>query len=146
MARKSVSRRKTRELLVQALYSWLISGSNILDIETHTYVENDMSNIDREFFKELLYAIPKQRSELESSYTPFLDRALDDLDPVSRAILALSCYELMHRIDVPYRVAINEGVNLAKTFGPTDAYKFINGILDQVAVVLRPDEVRSAGR
>lgn len=143
---KPANRRKARQLLVQALYSWLITGSDLIDIETHFYMENDMKEVDRDYFKELLYAVPKQRSTLEATFQPYLDRTVEELDPISKAILCLSTYELTERPDVPYKVVINEGVNLAKMFGPTDAYKFINGVLDQVAASTRAVEVAAQRR
>ena len=85
--------------------------------------------------------MPKHLGEIDDAYQVHLDREQEQLDPVSRAILRLSTYELIYRIDVPYKVVINEGVNLAKTFGPTDAFKYINGILDRVAMEKRAIEV-----
>ncbi len=94
----------------------------------------------------MLYGVPKNLSEVDAAYQPHLDRNQDQLDPVSRAILRLSTYEMLYRIDVPYKVVINEGVNLAKTFGPTDAFKYINGILDRVAIEKRAIEVAANKR
>lgn len=146
MSKKSFNRRKTRQVLVQALYSWLLSGENLVEIEAHFYAEQDMKEVDREFFKDIFYGVAKQKTALEDMYRPYLDRELDDLDPISRAILGLSSYEMVNRIDVPYKVVINEGVNLAKAFGPTDAYKFINGVLDQLAISQRAVEVAATKR
>ena len=103
-----------------------------------------MRKVDTEFFRELLHGIPRHLDELDAVYGAHLDRKNTDLDPVSRALLRMGSYELCYRIDVPYKVAINEAVNLAKTFGPTDAYKYINGILDKVAVERRAVEVKAA--
>jgi N utilization substance protein B len=90
--------------------------------------------------------VPKNLSDIDAAYQPHLDRKEEQLDPVSRAILRLSTYEMIFRIDVPYKVVINEGVNLAKTFGPTDAFKYINGILDRVAIEKRAIEVAANRR
>ena len=100
-----------------------------------------MRKVDVEFFRELLHGIAATVDELDACYGKYLDRTLDELDPVSRALLRLGTYELLHRIDVPYRVAINEGINLAKAFGPTDAHKYVNSILDKVAAGSRQLEI-----
>jgi len=141
---KTKAKQKARRLLIQALYSWELGGTDIESIEVNFYIENDMSKVDAELFKNLLYGIPKKLSEIDNTYQPHLDREHEQLDPVSRAILRLATYELLHSVEVPYKVVINEGVNLAKTFGPTDAYKFINGVLDRVAVVARATEISAA--
>jgi len=138
---KTKAKQKARKLLLQALYSWELSGIDLQTIEVNFYTENDMSKVDTELFKNLLYEVPKNLEKIDSAYQPHLDREKDKLDPVSRAILRIATYELLFSIEVPYKVAINEGVNLAKTFGPTDAYKFINGVLDRVAAQSRAVEV-----
>jgi len=139
-------RKKARQLLVQALYQWQVSGSDIGSIEAEFFTDNNMSKVDAEFFKELLHGIPGKLDEIDGTYELHLDRKAGDLDPISRALLRMGTYELSHRIDVPYKVAINEAVNLAKKFGPTDAYKYINGILDKVAVSKRAAEVMAEQR
>jgi transcription antitermination protein NusB len=139
-------RKKARQLLVQALYQWQVSGSDIGSIEAEFFTDNNMSKVDTEFFKELLHGIPGKLDEIDGTYELHLDRKAGDLDPISRALLRMGTYELSHRIDVPYKVAINEAVNLAKKFGPTDAYKYINGILDKVAVSKRAAEVMAEQR
>ena len=138
---KPKMRQKARRLLAQALYSWDMGGTDLASIEAAFHTDNDMTAVDTEFFHEVLHGVPKQLGEIDSAYQAHLDREQEQLDPVSRAILRLSTYELIYRIDVPYKVVINEGVNLAKTFGPTDAFKYINGILDQVAMEKRAIEV-----
>lgn len=139
-------RKKARQLLVQALYQWQVSGSDINSIEAEFYTDNNMAKVDTEFFQELLHGIPGKLNEVDDAYELHLDRGADDLDPISRALLRMGTYELSYRIDVPYKVAINEAVNLAKKFGPTDAYKYINGILDKVAVTKRAVEVMAEQR
>tara|TARA_R110000822_G_scaffold187752_19_gene326835 strand:+ start:7552 stop:7995 length:444 start_codon:yes stop_codon:yes gene_type:complete len=137
------ARKKARQLLVQALYQWQVSGSDIGVIETEFFTDNNMAKVDTEFFRELLHGIPGKLDEIDGAYEPHLDRKSKDLDPISRAILRVGTYELSFRIDVPYKVAINEAVNLAKKFGPTDAYKYINGILDKVAMAKRAVEIKA---
>jgi N utilization substance protein B len=138
---KTKAKQKARKLSLQALYSWDMGGIDLQTIEVNFNIENDMSKIDKDLFKTLLYEVPKNLAKVDETYQPHLDREQDQLDPVSRAVLRISTYELLFCIEVPYKVAINEGVNLAKTFGPTDAYKFINGVLDRVAVQARAVEV-----
>lgn len=138
---KTKAKQKARKLLVQALYSWELGGIDLQTIEVNFHIENDMSKIDSDLFKKMLYEVPKNLSKIDECYRPYLDREQDQLDPVSRAILRIATYELLFSIEVPYKVAINEGVNLAKTFGPTDAYKFINSVLDRVAAQSRAVEV-----
>ena len=138
---KTKAKQKARKLSLQALYSWDMGGIDLQTIEVNFHTENDMSKVDTDLFKSLLYDVPKNLEKIDEAYQPHLDREQDQLDPVSRAILRISTYELLFSIEVPYKVAINEGVNLAKTFGPTDAYKFINGVLDRVATQTRAVEI-----
>lgn len=140
------TRKKARQLLVQALYQWQVSGSDISSIEAEFFTDNNMAKVDTQFFKELLHGIPGKLDDIDAAYELYLDRGSKDLDPISRALLRMGSYELCYRIDVPYKVAINEAVNLAKKFGPTDAYKYINGILDKVAVAKRAVEVKAEKR
>jgi N utilization substance protein B len=138
---KTKAKQKARKLSLQALYSWDLGGIDLQTIEVNFHTENDMSKVDTDLFKTLLFDVPKNLAKIDESYQPHLDREQSKLDPVSRAILRISTYELIFSIEVPYKVAINEGVNLAKTFGPTDAYKFINGVLDRVAAEKRAVEI-----
>jgi N utilization substance protein B len=138
---KTKAKQKARKLLVQALYSWELGGTDLQTIEVNFHLENDMSKIDTGLFKKVLYEVPENLAKIDEAYQPYIDREQDQLDPVSRAVLRIATYELLFSIEVPYKVAINEGVNLAKTFGPTDAYKFINGVLDRVAAQARAVEI-----
>ena len=138
---KTKAKQKARKLLVQALYSWELGGTDLQTIEVNFHTENDMSKVDTELFKTILFGVPQNLEQIDSAYQKYLDREEEKLDPVSRAILRLTAYELIFCIEVPYKVAINEGVNLAKTFGPTDAFKFINGVLDRVAADTRAVEI-----
>jgi N utilization substance protein B len=138
---KTKAKQKARKLLVQALYSWELGGTDLQTIEVNFHLENDMSKVDTELFKTILFGVPQNLEQIDSAYQKYLDREEEKLDPVSRAILRLTAYELIFSIEVPYKVAINEGVNLAKTFGPTDAFKFINGVLDRVAADTRAVEI-----
>ena len=143
---KPKQKQKARRLLVQALYSWDVGGTDLIDIEAEFHVDNDMAKVDSSLFHDILFGVPKNLAEIDSSYTPHLDRENKELDPVSRAVLRIASYELLYSIEVPYKVVINEGVNLAKTYGPTDAFKFINGVLDKVAIDKRGIEVAANKR
>ncbi len=143
---KPKQKQKARRLLVQALYSWDVGGTDLIDIEAEFHVDNDMAKVDSSLFHDILFGVPKNLAEIDSSYTPHLDRENKELDPVSRAVLRIASYELLYSIEVPYKVVINEGVNLAKTYGPTDAFKFINGVLDKVAIDQRGIEVAANKR
>ncbi|MCL6270476.1 transcription antitermination factor NusB [Sansalvadorimonas sp. 2012CJ34-2] len=139
---RTQTRRKARELALQALYQWHMAGSSITDIEAQFRARNDMTKVDGGFFRELLLGVAQQASELDETLSPVLDRDLEKLDPVEKAALRLGCYELKVRTDVPYRVVINEGIELAKKFGAQDSHKYINGILDKLALNLRAVEVK----
>jgi N utilization substance protein B len=143
---KPKMRQKARRLLAQALYSWDVGGCDLIDIEAEFHSDNNMATVDTELFHEVLFGVPKNLTEIDATFESYLDRQQDQLDPVSRAILRIATYEMLYRIDVPYKVVINEGVNLAKTFGPTDAFKYINGILDRVAIAKRSIEVTANKR
>ena len=105
--------------------------------------DNDMSQTDTNLFSEILRGVVSKSTERDEAFSPFLDRALDDLDPIERAVLRIGSFELIHRIEVPYRVVINESVELAKIFGATDSHKYVNGILDKLAQRVRMVEIRA---
>ncbi len=138
---RTQTRHKARELALQALYQWQMAGASITEIEAQFRARNDMEKVDGGFFHELLTGVAYQVSKLDETITPLLDRNFDQLDPVECATLRLGCFELLQRSDVPYRVVINEGIELAKKFGAQDSHKYINGILDKLALELRPAEV-----
>jgi len=133
-------RRKARRLVLQALYQWLMSGSDPLVISKQ-YREETLGKVDWNYFEEVFSEIPGATQKLNESLEPLLDRELAALDPIEKALLYLGTFELANRIDVPYRVVINECVELAKIFGATDSHKYINGVLDKLASELRPAEV-----
>ncbi|QIL91361.1 transcription antitermination factor NusB [Microbulbifer harenosus] len=137
------ARRKARHYAMQALYQWQMAGASLNAIEAEFHADNDMSKTDVAYFRELFHGVAKNLDDVEGTYAQYLDRSVEELDPVSRALLRMSTYELKNRVDVPYKVVINEAVALAKKFGPTDAFKFINGILDKVAAKERSVEVKA---
>ncbi|MGM0571470.1 transcription antitermination factor NusB [Marinobacter sp.] len=136
-------RRRARALALQALYHRHFSKSPINDIEAEFMVDNDMSKVDSAYFRDLIRGVHREQAELDRLIEPFLDRSLDEVDPIELAIVRLGTYELKSRIDVPYRVVINEGIELAKRFGGTEGHKFVNSLLDKLSQRLRLAETRS---
>lgn len=134
---KPAARRRARECAVQAIYSWQLSGNNIADVELEFLSEQDMSGVDVAYFRELLSGVATNATKLDQLMNPFLSRQLEELGQVEKAILRVSMYELSYRQDVPFKVAINEGIELAKTFGAEDSHKFVNGVLDKAAPAVR---------
>jgi len=138
------ARRFARQYAVQALYQWQISHTLPRDIETQFLLHHQMSKkTDLVYFKELIHAIPEHHDELDNYMNPFLNRPINELDPVELAILRLSIYELAKRWDIPYRVIINEALELTKKFGSIEGYKFVNGVLDHVAHTIRSTEIHA---
>lgn len=133
-------------MAVQALYSWQIADQPVSDIEAQFRTDNDFAKVDGAYFHELLTGVPRNLTELDEHLGLVLDRPFKDVDPIELAILRIGVYELTRRIDVPYRVVINEGIEMAKTFGATDGHKYVNGILDKLAPRLRSAEVNAARR
>ena len=138
---RPAARRKARKFATQALYQWQMTKHSLNEIETQFRTDNDMRKTDTGYFHELLHEIPGNVNELDSYFEPYLDRDKSELDQVELAILRIGIYELAKRLDVPYRVAINEGVELAEIFGATDSHKYVNGILDKSAQKLRLAEL-----
>jgi N utilization substance protein B len=134
------ARTRARELLLQALYQKQIAGHDWRELLAQFRDQVAYQRVDQEFFEDLLKAICKSESELSESISRFIDRPVDQLDPVEFGILLIGLYELESRVDIPYRVVINEGVNLAKRFGATDGHKYINACLDAGAQALRTTE------
>jgi len=140
----SSARRRARRLAVQGLYEWQITGTEIAEIKQRFLEGKEARQIDEDYFRELVEGVITQVEELDQHITPFLNRSLKEVDVVERAILRIATYELAKRPDIPYRVVINEGVELAKTFGADQGHKFINGMLDKIAAKLRPIEMAKA--
>lgn len=138
------ARRKARHYAMQGLYQWKMAGANLSAIEAEFRADNDMTHVDVDYFHELLHETPKHLDEVQAVFAPHLqDRSLNELDPVTEALLHMSAYELKYRMDVPYKVVINESVALAKKFGATDSHKFVNGVLDRAATEARAVEVNA---
>lgn len=140
----AAERRKARHYGMQALYQWQMAGASLTDIEAEFRTDYDFSHVDLEYFQALLHTVPAVVDELESAFEPLLDRKLTELDPIELTLLRMGTFELRDRLDVPYKVVINEAVALAKKFGATDSHKYINGVLDKAARELREAEVAAA--
>jgi N utilization substance protein B len=139
------SRRRAREFALQGLYQWQLAGTAAETIARELSEARGYDKLDADYFGQLLRGTIAQAAELEAALAPCLDRKFSLLSPVERAILLLAGYELASCPEVPYRVVINEAVELAKSYGGTDGYKFVNGVLDRLAPRLRPGEARSRG-
>lgn len=130
------SRRKSRELALQALYEWQLSGNSTSDIAQTLKQTKAFAASDESYFSRLLSGATSEADELEKLIAPHLDRPFKSLSPIERGILLLSGYELLREKEVPYKVVINEAVELAKSFGGTDGHRYVNGVLDKVARAL----------
>jgi transcription antitermination protein NusB len=137
------ARRRAREAAMQGLYEWLVAATPVAAIEAHMHELDGFGKCDLAHFEALLRGCIEQASAIDAGLAPHLDRAVARLSPVEHAILLIGAFELQHCIDVPYKVAINEAVELAKSFGGTDGHKYVNGVLDKAATALRPLEVQS---
>lgn len=143
MSRK---RSQSRRHAVQAIYQWQMAGQDLGDIVNQFLEEQDIKSFEVPYFQDLLHGVPTHLSELDEMLKPALDRAIESVDPVERAVLRLGAYELTYHLEVPYRVVINEAVELAKVFGADQSHKFINGVLDQVAKKVRQEEVKAKAK
>ena len=130
-----------RQSALQALYQWQMTGQDVADIDQQFIVEQDPANFEVEYFQDLLHGVPSHLGTLDSRLKPLLDRAIASVDPVERAILRLGAYELLYHPEVPFRVAINESVELAKILGSVEGHKYVNGVLDKLARQVRAVEM-----
>jgi N utilization substance protein B len=137
----SLARTNARKCAVQALYQWQMTGHNLNDIERHFLEDERLKGAQRSYFDEIFRGVPKQLDVIDQALSEFVDRPVDKIDPVERAILRIGVYELINRLDIPYRVVLNEGVDLAKCFGAEGSHKYVNGILDKVAGQKRATEI-----
>ncbi len=135
------ARRRSREFALQGIYQWLLSGNSVPVIEDHVAQVTGFDKADRELFISLLRGTLANVESLQEEFVPFIHRTVEELSPVERAILLLATHELRTSLDTPYRVIINEAIELAKGYGGTDGHRFINGVLDKLAVKLRAGEV-----
>lgn len=136
-------RRRAREFALQGLYQWRIGGADEAAIEAHVHEIPGFEKADRNFFLGLLRGVLNNRVELCAAIEPYLDRKFDELSPIEACILLVGGHELQAHPETPYRVVINEAIELAKAYGGTDGHKYVNGVLDKLAAKLRPVEVEA---
>jgi N utilization substance protein B len=134
-------RRAARELALQALYQVHMSGASAIDVQAEFLVDQDFKNADKRMFGQLLRGVAVQRESLDLMIEQYLDRKLSDLDPIELNVLRMGAYELSDSVSVPYRVVINECIELGKVFGATDGHKYVNSILDKIALDHRSVEI-----
>ena len=137
------ARRRARELAVQGIYEWLVGGQDAAAIEAHLMESDGFESADRDHLHEVLHGVIDGAQALRAEFAGFIDRRPELLSPVEHAILLIGTYELLRRPEIPYRVVINEAVELAKSFGGTEGYRYVNGVLDRVAAALRPQEAQT---
>lgn len=135
-------RHRARQLLVQAFYQWHMNSNTPIEIELQFQEEHDMSRIDRVYFTKVLNDVINQMAAIDGQITPELDRDIAELNPVELSVLRLATYELWQQEDIPFKVVINEALNLTKLFGSEDGHKYVNGVLDVLAKKLRPLETK----
>ena len=135
-------RHQARRLALQALYQWQVTGDDIGDISSQFVTENDSDKYDIDYFRDLFQGVPTHLDELDRELQPLIDRDIERVDLVERAALRLGVYELLHHPEVPFRVIINESVELAKVFGADKGYRYVNGVLDKVSHKVRAVEVK----
>jgi N utilization substance protein B len=144
------ARRRAREFALQGVYSWLLRGDEGTQeagaIDAHIRDDEEFSEADAAWFKILLHGVFREAPKLRECFVPYIDRPLAELSPIEHGILLIGSFELVHHIEVPYKVAINEAVELAKSFGGTDGFKFVNGVLDKIAADVRPEAKAAARR
>ena len=141
MANPGKRRTRARRAVLQALYQWQLSGQTPNEVEAQFVAEQPLEHVDVDYFQLLLRNIPIHIVELDDVLSPSLDRPVSQLDPIEKAILRIGAFELVHRPEVPWRVVINEAVELAKSFGAEQSHKYVNGILDKLAHQQRSAEI-----
>lgn len=143
------ARRLAREFALQGVYAWLLrndDANNLGEIDAHVRDGENFEKADLEWYHTLLQGSVNKSEELRASFLPFIERDISDLSPIEHAILLIGSFELIYHIEVPYKVAINESVELAKSFGGTDGYRFVNGVLDKLAAQARQTEFQAAAK
>lgn len=146
MAQTRGNRRIARELVLRSLYQWLLTGDDFARLLVQAAEAEEYPQANTAFLKGLLDGILKEAAALDAALSPHLDRKVAELSPIEHGVLLIGAYELSHSLDVPYRVAINEAVELAKRYGGTDGHKFVNGVLDKLAKETRQVEIQAAQR
>ena len=140
------SRRRSRELALQGLYQWLYTGDSASQVLQNLSEMEGFAKADNDFLEAELRGVIGEAPRLREQLEPLADRKWDEVSPVERGILLIGAWELMHQREIPYRVTINEAIELGKRFGGTDGHKYVNGILDRLAAAVRPGEVAQKRR
>lgn len=140
------ARRKARQLALQAIYQWQLTAAPAKEIEQQFQEDDKLKKADAEYFQELVHGVPQEILILDNKMSEFLNRPVEELSPVELAVLRIATYELLHRLEIPYRVIINEALELTKTYGSVDGFKYVNGVLDRVAKLLRAQEFKIASQ
>ena len=138
------ARSRARRRALQALYAWQLSGTPVAGVIEQFRHEQDMEVADLEYFEDLVRGVAAHVAELDAALVPLLDRPVAQVDPIERGALRLGAYELRYRADVPYRVVLNEAIEVAKRFGAEHGHTYVNGVLDRLAAQWRAPEYRSA--
>lgn len=138
----SKKRSQARHYAVQAIYQWQVAGQNIKDIRNQFVAEQNEKGFELAYFESLLHGVPAHLDQLDELLRPYLDRSIESVDPVERAILRLGAFELQYHPEVPYKVIINESVELSKLFGAEQGHRYVNGVLDKLAHQLRESEIK----
>lgn len=142
MEKQSIrGKRRARKLALQALYQWSMSGHELSEIEAQFRVINNMEKVDVDYFCRLIYGVPEHLEFLESNLAPFLDRPIQGLNPIELAVLRLGAFELFYCPEIPYRVVLDESISLTKEFGSQDGYRYVNGVLNNLAQRVRKVEI-----
>ncbi|OGV40248.1 MAG: N utilization substance protein B [Legionellales bacterium RIFCSPHIGHO2_12_FULL_42_9] len=137
------TRQRARKLALQALYQWMMSADNIVDIELQFITFNNMLKVDARYFHDLLCGVSQNLVTVEQEFAGYLDRPLTSLNPVELTLLRIGTYELLYNLDIPYRIILDEAISLNKEFGTKDGHRYVNGVLNQVARKIRYGEISS---
>lgn len=137
------ARGKSRRLAMQAIYQWQMTGDSITGIKQQFFEENNSSKIDVEYFTELVSGVASNLSEIDKLLEKYMSRTIESVDPVERSILRIGTYEFINRLDVPYRVVLNEAITITKEFCSEKSHAFVNAVLDKVAKEIRHIEVQA---
>ena len=135
-------KRRARKLVLQALYQWLMAQTDLCELEAQFCSGDTLEKIDTDYFHRLLYGVVEQLPAIEAAFSPFLDRAIHELNPIELSVLRLSTFELLYCPELPYRVVLDEAVSLAKSFGSQDGYRYVNGVLNNLTKIVRAIEVK----
>ena len=132
-----VGRKRARHLLLQSLYQWLMSDVAMSEIEAQFTALNNMNKVDVEYYRKVLYGVPRRLIEIEQAITEFLDRPIESLSPIELTVLRIACFELLECLEVPYRVILDEAVTLSRLYGAQDGHRYVNGVLHNLAKKIR---------